>query len=82
MCCADPFSQVLGKKDKKKKVIRLIPSHIYVQRIWIVQMQDLVGFPAEGRGAKEGWLQGDRGEAAAQHWPRGRPAESRQGTPH
>ena len=23
MCCADPFSQVLGKKDKKKKVSEL-----------------------------------------------------------
>ena len=26
MCCADPFSQVLGKKDKKKKVSKLYPS--------------------------------------------------------
>ena len=82
MCCADPFSQVLGKKDKKKKVMKLIPSQYYLPRICCVRMLDLAGCPAEGRGAKEGWLQGDRGEAAAKHWPRGRPAESRQGTTH
>ena len=82
MCCADPFSQVLGKKDKKKKVSDPHSFQKLLQRIGSVKMQDRAGLTAEGRGAEEGWLQGDRGEAAAQYRPRGRPAESRQGTAH